>query len=127
MADEASAREKPYIMNLFLVIAIGMIFLLQLFIHCALTIAKSLSLGLLIQVGRNIADGNCKLAVSEERKNDFNKLMEITLEQCSSFISLNGLYSNRDMCYSQFEKGYIVNSRWLNISLEIIESCIADI
>lgn len=79
-------------------------------------------LGLLIQVGRNIADGNCKLAVNEERKNDFNKLMEITLQQCDSFISLNGLYSNRDMCYSLFEKGYIVSSRWLNLSLEIIES-----
>lgn len=81
-------------------------------------------LGLLIQAGKNIVDGNYKLAINDEQKNDFYKLLEITLLECDSFISLDGSYSNRDTCYSIFEKGYNVTSKWLNTSLSKIESCI---
>lgn len=80
-------------------------------------------LALLTQVGKNLSDGCYKLAVNDERKKDFFKLLEITLQQCDEFITLDGLYSNRDMCYSILEKGYTITSNWINISLSIMENC----
>lgn len=80
-------------------------------------------LALLTQVGKSISEGSCKLAVTDERKKDFYKLLEIILQQCDEFIALDGSYSNRDMCYSIFEKGYTITSNWLNTSLSIMENC----
>lgn len=88
---------------------------------------KAAMLGLLIQVGRSIVDGSCKLAINEEeRKKDFFKLIEVILAACNDFLSFDGNYSNSDMCYALFEKGYMVSSKWLNTSLDLIEKCIED-
>lgn len=82
-------------------------------------------LGILIQVGREIVDGSCKLSINEkERKKDFFKLIEVMLTACNDFISFDGGYSNSDMCYTLFEKGYVVSSKWLNTSLDIMEKCV---
>lgn len=84
-------------------------------------------LGLLIQVGRNVVDGRCKLAITgEERKKDFFKLIELSLKECDHFISFEGNHTNYEMCYALFEKSYSVSSIWLNKSLDIMEKCIID-
>lgn len=86
---------------------------------------KAAMLGILIQVGRSIVDGSCKLSVNEEeRKKDFFKLIEVILTSCSDFLSFDGNYSNSEMCYPLFEKGYMISSRWLNISVSIMEKYI---
>ena len=81
-------------------------------------------LGLLIIVGRKMVDAEIILAVNEQRKKDFSKLMEITFQQCESFLSLDGRYPNRDMCYPLFEKAPGVTSKWLNTALEEINKIV---
>ncbi len=50
--------------------------------------------------------------------------MEITFQQCESFLSLDGRYPNRDMCYPLFEKAPGVTSKWLNTALEEINKIV---
>lgn len=86
---------------------------------------KAALLGILIQVGREIVDGSCKLSINEaERKKDFFKLIEVMLTVCKDFISFDGSYTNSNMCYTLFEKSYMVSSKWLNASLDIMKKCI---
>lgn len=71
---------------------------------------KAIMLGILIQVGRYIVEGRCRLVVIEkERKKDLFKLIELVLIECNSFLSFEGNYSNSDMCYPLVEKEYRVH------------------
>lgn len=77
-------------------------------------------LGLLIQIGRSIVDGSCKLAVNEERTNDFSKLIEITYKENETLFSFDNYCSIREMCYPLFEKRHAIVSKWLEASLNEI-------
>lgn len=83
---------------------------------------KAAVISLLIQVGKDISCGRCKLAKDkEERKKDFLKLIELTLKECEPFISFEGQYQNRVMCYTIFEKSHTLTSNWLNTAFDIAD------
>lgn len=82
-------------------------------------------LALLIHVGKDIVDRRCKLAFDQvERNKDFMKLIEMALVERAEFISLDGKFSNREMCYALIEKSAKVTLKWIEESLSIINSCI---
>ena len=82
-------------------------------------------LALLIHAGQDIDSGKCRLAFEQkERKKDFMKLLEMRLDECNAFISLDGTFSNRDMCYALLEKSPEVPLKWLERSITIINCCV---
>lgn len=88
-----------------------------------LPIQHAALLALLTHAGKAIVDRECRLSIDgEERKNDFFKLLEITLEECSAFIDCDGKYSCETMCYALLEKDVEVTSRWLAASIPLLES-----
>lgn len=84
-------------------------------------------LALLTHMGQSIVIGRYKLAVVEaERYKDILKVAELTLQECESFISFDGDFSNSEMCYAILEKSYSVTAKWLSTAVAIMDCCVSE-
>ena len=80
-------------------------------------------LAILTYAVRSVVNNRCRLAIDrEEKMKDFFKLLELMLEECSSFISFDGYYPSNQMCSALLEKSAEVTSWWLDASIHIMES-----
>ena len=72
-------------------------------------------LALMINSGADIINGRCRITdLINERKKDFMKLMELSLNEYDYFISFESIYDNKEMCCAIFEKSPEITLKWLS-------------